>query len=70
MVNLAGLERERYLFDSPYYDALVQKANFTDPTELVYDGEPIDMQFTCINRTIATCKLVEAVLVKNINERT
>lgn len=70
MVNLAGLERERYLFDSPYYEALVEKANFTDPTELVYDGDPIDMQFTCINRTIATCKLVEAVLVKNVNERT
>jgi hypothetical protein len=63
MVNLAGLEKERYLFDSVYYRALVEKANFTNPTEMVYDGKPIDMQFTCINRTIATCKLVEAVLI-------
>ena len=70
MVNLAGLEKERYLFDSVYYRDLVEKANFTNPTEMVYDGKPIDMQFTCINRTIATCKLVEAVLIKNVKART
>ena len=70
MVNLAGLERESYLFDSPYYAALVEKANFTSPTELVYGGEPIEIQFTCINRTVAPCKLVEAVIAKNIAERT
>ena len=69
MVNLAGLERERYLFDSVYYRDLVEKANFTNPTELVYDGKKIEIQFACINRTIATCKLVEAVLVKTVNER-
>jgi len=70
MVNLAGLERERYLFDSAYYEDLVEKSNFTNPTELVYDGEPIEIQVTCINRTLATCKLVEEVLVKNTIERT
>ena len=70
MVNLAGLERERYLFDSPYYAALVKKANFTNPTKLVYDGDPIEIQFTCINRTVAPCKLVDAVITENIKERT
>ena len=70
MVNLAGLERERYLFDSAYYDGLVEKSNFTNPTELVYDGDPIEIQVTCINRTLATCKLVEEVLIKNTAERT
>jgi len=70
MVNLAGLERERYLFDSTYYEDLVEKSNFTNPTELVYDGKPIEIQVTCINRTLATCKLVEEVLVKNTIERT
>ena len=70
MINLAGLERERYLFDSTYYEALVDKSNFTNPTELVYDGEPIEIQVTCINRTLATCKLVEEVLVKNTTDRT
>jgi TRAP-type C4-dicarboxylate transport system substrate-binding protein len=70
MVNLAGLERERYLFDATYYSDLVKKSNFTNPTELVYDGEPIEIQVTCINRSLATCKLIDEVLVKNTNERT
>jgi len=68
-VALPALERERYLFDSEYYAALVKKANFTNPTELVYDGDPFDIQFACINRTVATCKLVEAVLIPNVNKR-
>ena len=69
MVNLAGLERERYLFDSEYYEALVKKANLLNPTELEYDGEPFEIAFTCINRAIATCKLVTEYLVPNINKR-
>lgn len=57
MVNLAGLKRESYLFDSQYYKNLVEDANFTNPTEMTYDGEPIEIQFACINRTVAPCEL-------------
>ena len=57
MVNLAGLQREGYLFDSQYYQNLVEKANFTNPTEMTYDGDPIEIQFACINRTVAPCEL-------------
>ncbi len=53
MVNLAGLERERYIFELQYYRDLVEKANFTNPTEMNYDGEPIEIQLACINRTVA-----------------
>jgi len=70
MVNLAGLERERYLFDSQYYKNLVEKANFDNPTELVYDGEPIELQFACINRTVATCELVDAFFRPQVEART
>ena len=70
MVNLAALERERYLFDSDYYMNLVERANFTNPTELVYDGEPIELQYACINRTVATCELVDAFFRPQIEERT
>ena len=70
MVNLAGLERERYLFDSQYYKDLVERANFANPTELVYDGEPIELQFACINRTVATCELVNAFFRPQIEART
>ena len=34
MVNLEGLEREKYIFELQYYADLVEKANFTDPTPL------------------------------------
>ena len=70
MVNLAGLERERYLFDSQYYKNLVEKANFDNPTELVYDGDPIEIQFACINRTVATCELVDAFFHPQVEART
>ena len=70
MVNLAGLERESYLFDSDYYKDLVEKANFTNPTEMTYDGEPIEIQFACINRTVATCELVDAFFRPQIEKRT
>ena len=70
MVNLAGLERESYLFDSQYYKDLVEKANFTNPTELTYDGPPIEIQFACINRTVAPCELWDNFFRKEVEART
>ena len=70
MVNLAGLERESYLFDSQYYADLVEKANFTNPTELTYDGDPIEIQFACINRTVAPCELWDSFFRPQVEART
>ena len=70
MVNLEGLERERYIFELQYYADLVEKANFTNPTEMTYDGEPIEIQFACINRTVAPCELFDNFFRKEIEERT
>ena len=70
MVNLAGLERESYLFDSQYYMDLVEKANFTNPTEMTYDGEPIEIQFACINRTVAPCELWANFFKPQVEART
>ena len=70
MVTLAGLERERYIFDSQYYRDLVEKANFTNPTEMIYDGDPIKIQFACINRTVAPCELWDHFFKKQVEERT
>ena len=70
MVNLAGLERESYLFDSDYYKGLVEKANFTNPTEMTYDGEPIEIQFACINRTVAPCELWANFFKPQVEART
>ena len=70
MVNLAGLERERYIFELQYYRDLVDKANFTNPTEMTYDGEPIEIQFACINRTVAPCELFDHFFRAQVQERT
>ena len=70
MVNLAGLEREGYLFDSQYYQNLVEKANFTNPTEMTYAGETIEIQFACINRTVAPCELWDNFFRKQVEART
>ncbi len=70
MVNLAGLEREGYLFDSDYYKNLVERANFTNPTELTYDGETIEIQFACINRTVAPCELWANFFKPQVEART
>lgn len=70
MVNLAGLERESYLFDSQYYADLVEKANFTNPTELTYTGDPIEIQFACINRTVAPCELWDNFFRMEVEART
>ena len=69
-VNLAGIERESYLFDSDYYKDLVERANFTNPTQMTYDGEPIEIQFACINRTVAPCELWDNFFRMEIEERT
>ena len=70
MVNLAGLERESYLFDSQYYKDLVEAANFTNPTEMTYTGDPIEIQFACINRTVAPCELWANFFKPQIEART
>ena len=70
MVNLAGLEREKYIFELQYYKDLVERANFTNPTEMTYDGEPIEIQFACINRTVAPCELFDHFFKQQIEERT
>ena len=70
MVNLEGLERESYLFDSQYYKKLVEEANFTNPTEMTYSGRPIDFRFACINRTYAPCKLWAKFFKPQVEKRT
>ena len=69
-VNLAGLERESYLFDSDYYKDLIEVANFTNPTQMTYDGDPIEIQFACINRTVAPCELWANFFKPQVEART
>ncbi len=70
MVNLEGLERESYLFDSQYYKDLVEKATFTNPTGMTYSGDPIEIQFAWINRTVAPCELWANFFKPQVEART
>ena len=69
-VPLDALERHLHVYESDYYKSVMERAKFTDPTELVYDGEPIVIQNACVNRAIVFCKIVDTFLVDRLGERT
>ncbi len=50
MIPLDILEGNEWIYESDYYRSLLDKANFDNPTKLVTDGEPIQIQYACINR--------------------
>ena len=69
-VPLDALEKHLYVYESDYYKSVMERAKFTDPTELVYDGEPIVIQNACVNRAIVFCKIVDTFLVDRLEART
>ena len=69
-VPLDALEKHLYVYESDYYRNLLDRARYTDPTPLEYDGEPIVIQNACVNRAIVFCKIVDSFLVDRLAERT
>ena len=69
-VPLSALEDHLWLYESEYYQSLVEKANLTNPTELTSSGESIDVQHVCINRSLLPCKIIEQYWAPNLEERT
>ena len=69
-VPLDALEKHRYVYESDYYRNLIERANFTNPTQLAYDGDPIVIQNACVNRAIVFCKIVDTFLLERLEERT
>lgn len=69
-VPLWALEEHRYVYESDYYRSLIERAKFTNPTEMTYDGDPIIIQNACVNRAIVFCKIVDTFLVPRLTERT
>ena len=69
-VNLAALNRESYLFDSVYYRNLLEIANFSNPTEIMYDGPTIEIQFACISRIVSPCELWDNYFRMQVGART
>lgn len=69
-VPLEALERHMYLYEHPFYEGLLEKANYTNPTQLVSAGEEHVIQHACVNRALLPCILVENFLAPNLFDRT
>ena len=69
-VTLESLERHLWIYESDFYEELIEKAKLTDPTPMTYDGEPITIQHACINRALLPCVALETFFTPNLLERT
>ena len=69
-VTLESLERHLWIYESPFYEELLEKAKLTDPTPMTYDGETITIQHACINRALLPCVALETYFAPNLLERT
>ena len=69
-VPLESLERHSWIYDSPYYQDLLEKAKLLDPTPLTTTGEEFEFQYACTNRALLPCKLMEHYLIPNLAART
>ena len=69
-VRLKSLKRHLWIYESPHYRELLEKAKLTDPTPLTYDGETITIQHACVNRALLPCRLLETYFTPNLQERT
>ena len=70
MIPLDILEGNEWIYESDYYKRLLDLSNFDNPTELVTQGESIQIQYACINRALFPCKAKESYFVPNVYERT
>ena len=59
-----------FIYTSDYYQGLIEKANLTNPTELVSSGEDIEIQHVCIDRNLPPCVLIQAYYAPNLPRRT
>ena len=69
-VPVSALEDHLWLYESDYYQSLIEKANLTTPTELTSSGESIKIQHACLNRALLQCKIIEQYWAPNLEART
>ena len=69
-VPLDALQEHLWLYESDYYKSLIERANLTNPTEMTYDGDPIEIQHACINRSLLPCKIIELYWAPELEKRT
>ena len=69
-VPLEFLEKNKHIFETDHYRALLEKAKLTSPTPLTSSGENFNIQYACINRALLPCKLQTVYFAENIRQRT
>ena len=69
-VPLDAILLHRWIFESGYYQSLVEKARLNNPTSLTSSGQNITLQFACINQALYWCRHLNAYFVPNVAERT
>lgn len=69
-VPLESLQRHEWIYTSPYYRELLDKARLLNPTPLTSRGEKFEFQYVCNNRTLLPCQLMAAYLIPNVAART
>ena len=69
-VTLEALQLHSYVFESEYYQTVLERANLIDPTPLVSEGEEFEIQYACINRALLWCTLKEKYMFPRVLERT
>ncbi len=69
-VPLSALENHSWLFNSFYYNLLLDKANLDNPTPLVSSGNNFKIQYACVNSIQPPCRLMSSYFIPNVLERT
>ena len=69
-VTLDALQRHSYVFESAYYQTVLERANLENPTPLVSEGQTFEIQYACINRALLWCALKDKYMFPRVLERT
>ena len=69
-VTAEAIQKHAYVFESAYYQTVLERANLEDPTPLVSEGEEFEIQYACINRALLWCALKDQYMFPRVLERT
>ena len=69
-VPLDALQNHLFVFESDYYQGLIDQANIENPTELVERDDVYTIQHACLNRALSFCKVTETFYFPEVAERT
>ena len=69
-VTAEAIQKHAYVFESSYYQTVLERANLENPTPLVSEGLEFEIQYACINRALLWCALKEKYMFPRVLERT